>query len=83
VAASARSLAPNVMFEGGFRRDGFEQVLRRVGGATGVFWEACVGVASRASPRAADQTTGISKAAMYCSAGAARAAARRGLVSQQ
>jgi hypothetical protein len=28
------------MFEGGFRRDGFEQVLRRVGGATGVFWEA-------------------------------------------
>ena len=42
--------------------------MRRVGGATGVFWEACVGVASRASPRAADQTTGISKAAMYCSA---------------
>jgi hypothetical protein len=52
VAASARSLAANVMFEGGFRRDGFEQVFRRVGGATGVFWEACVAshrTASRAS----------------------------------
>ena len=35
------------IFDGGFRRDdGFERVLRRVGGATGVFWEACVGVAS-------------------------------------
>jgi len=46
VRASRRSLVVNI-FDGGFRRDdGFERVLRRVRGATGVFWEACVGVAS-------------------------------------
>ena len=48
----------NVIFEGGFRRDGFERVLRRVGGATGVFWEACVGVASYRVARRCDQQLG-------------------------
>ena len=39
-------LALDGIFDGGFRRDdGFERFLH-VGGATGVFWEACVGVAS-------------------------------------
>ena len=34
------------IFDGSVRRDdGFERFLR-VGGVTGVFWEACVGVAS-------------------------------------
>jgi len=68
------------MFEGGFRRDGFERVLRRVGGTTGVFWEACVGVASYRISRIAVINLWRSAAAC-CSAAVLRdglaAAARR------